>query len=188
MTTKAPSRPGNPHRLGRMLGTGFVVLVALALIGLLAYGMLAPRTTTGSVPVRVRDARDFTLPLHSGGTLQLSALRGTPVVLNFWASWCAPCKQEAPILEAVSRRYQGREVLFLGVNVWDKDEDAQAFLRQFNITYDSVIDASGNTAIDYGVSGIPETFFIDRDGKIRRHFVGPIGDQQLASFIDELLQ
>lgn len=188
VTSDAQLPRKNSMRPGQIIGTAFVVLVALGLLGLLAWGMMIPRTNTGSVTVRNRDARNFILPQHSGTPVELAKLQGKPVVLNFWASWCEPCKQEAPILESVYRKYQDTELVFLGVNVWDKDDDAREYLRQYNITFDSAIDASGGTAIDYGVSGIPETFFIDRNGKIVRHFVGPLGDQQLAGFIDEILK
>ena len=188
VTSEAKLPPKNQMRPGQIIGTAFVVLVAVGLLGLLAWGMLVPKTNVGSVTVRNRDARNFTLPQHNGAPVELAKLQGKPVVLNFWASWCEPCKLEAPILESVYRKYSGTDVIFLGVNVWDKNDDAREYLRQYNITFDSAIDATGGTAIDYGVSGIPETFFIDRNGKIMRHFIGPLGDKQLTGFIDELLQ
>ena len=106
-------------------------------------------------------APDFALPLLGGGTLASADLRGSPVVVNFWASWCAPCREEAPTLEATYKQYQGQGVRFVGIDYEDIDTDAANFVSEFGITYPSVRDPGGTLATAFGVRGVPETFFID---------------------------
>src|SRR5712691_3023516 len=107
----------------------------------------------------------FTLPRLDGhGDLGLAAFRGKAVVLNFWASWCIPCKQEAPNLEAAWRRWRPHGVVFVGVDAQDFYGDARQFGKRYEITYPLVRDGSGKVVGDYGVSGFPETFFVDRRG------------------------
>lgn len=132
--------------------------VPLLLIGLLAYGLLrtqAPKAVVGAV------APSFQLPRLGGQTLSSDQLRGKPLVLNFWASWCRPCREEAPTLERAWERYGAQGVQFLGVNVQDSPEDAMAFTREFWITYLSVRDRDLRLWTDLGMRGVPETFFID---------------------------
>lgn len=177
-----------------------VALVALALIGLLAllgYGMLrrqgrsfagfAVNTVGQAVEIKERPAPDITLQLFDGQTFRLAEQRGRVVVVNYWASWCPPCREEARTLEAVSRAYRDRGVVFVGVNVWDAEGDARAFLREFGVTYPNGPDPTGGILIDYGVTGIPETYFIDRQGMLVRRWIGPLTDQQLRTLLEELL-
>jgi cytochrome c biogenesis protein CcmG/thiol:disulfide interchange protein DsbE len=119
--------------------------------------------------------------------LRLAALRGQPVVINFWASWCQPCRQEAEVLERFAREYGPRGVAFVGVNVWDNADKARAFLEEYGVTYHNGEDRGGSAAIDYGLTGLPETFFVDRDGQLVRKFIGPITERALRAAVEELL-
>jgi cytochrome c biogenesis protein CcmG/thiol:disulfide interchange protein DsbE len=117
--------------------------------------------------------------LDGRGTVDLAALRGRVVLLNFWASWCAPCKQEAAKLEAAWRRWRGRGVVFVGIDAQDFDSDARRFIGKHGITYLNVHDGAGATAARYGVSGFPETWLVDRRGRLVAHVAGPLGSEPL---------
>ena len=141
-----------------------------------------------------RPAPDFTLPVLPpyredwGETLRLSDHLGKkPVVLNFWASWCLPCYEEAPVLEATWRRYRDR-VLFLGINTQDKEEEALRFIAQFGLTFPQVYDPRGRVGVDYGMYGVPETFFIDREGRVLARHAGAIDEATLERYLEEALR
>ena len=109
----------------------------------------------------------FTLDrLDRPGKLSLAAYRGRPVVLNFWASWCVPCKEEAPLLEEVWRNHRDQGLVVLGVDINDLRGDARRFARQNRMSYPLGFDGMGETSTDYGLTGVPETFFIARSGKL----------------------
>jgi thiol-disulfide isomerase/thioredoxin len=109
----------------------------------------------------------FTLDrLDRPGKLSLAAYRGRPIVLNFWASWCVPCKEEAPLLEAVWKRHRDEGLVVLGVDINDLRSDARRFARENRMSYPLVFDGVGETSTDYGLTGVPETFFIARSGRL----------------------
>ena len=175
---------------------GIVALFLVVLLGLLVWGMARKDgsiagfavNTVGQVGRLPRGpAQDFQLHLFTGGDFRLSEQRGKLVLVNFWASWCPPCRDEAPVLERAWQRYQDRGVVLVGVDIWDADQDARAFLRQFGVTYPNGLDQNGSAAVDYGLTGIPETFFIRSDGTVARHWIGPLTDEQIAALIEELL-
>ena len=142
-------------------------LAAVPVLALLAYGFkLDPRDIPS--PLVGRPAAPFALTSFDGTPMTLDALRGKVVVLNFWASWCYPaCYEEAPVLERGWRAYRDRGVVVLGVDIQDKDEAGRKFIRDFGLTFPNAPDPSGRVSVDYGVYGVPETFFIDREGRIR---------------------
>ncbi len=164
-----------------------VLALAVPLVALLGYGFTRdPRAIP--TPLIAKPATPFTLTLFDGRTLRLEELRGKVVFLNFWASWCPPCRAEARVLETAWRTYKDRDVVFVGVDTQDRDEDARAFLREFGITYPNGRDASGKIPIDYGVWGLPETFIIDREGRITYKHVGGLGWRTITTKLDEALQ
>jgi cytochrome c biogenesis protein CcmG/thiol:disulfide interchange protein DsbE len=133
-------------------------------------------------------APDFELPSLDGGTpIALSSFRGQVVVLNFWATWCAPCRVEAPGLRRVSERYRDRGVRFLGVDYRDDDAAGRAFVDEFDLPYPSVTDPSGSLAYDYELIGFPTTFIIDPAGTIRYRFVGYLDENVLEKALDDVL-
>jgi len=172
----------------RLLIRLLIVLVAVgSVIALLAYGFtLNPREIR--TPLLGKPAAAFTLALFDGRRLSLEELRGKVVFLNFWASWCPPCRAEARTLEAAWQEYKDRDVVFLGVNIQDSEEGARGFIEEFGITYPNGRDASGKIAIDYGVWGIPETFIIDREGRITYKHVGAVSRPTMTTKLDEALR
>lgn len=119
------------------------------------------------------------VPAIGGGKLALSELRGHPVVLNFWASWCIPCREEAPILRAGALHHRG-QVVFLGIDVQDLTGDGRAFARKYRINYVSLGDNSDNAYNAYGLTGVPETYFIDAHGRAVVHVIGVVSAATLA--------
>jgi cytochrome c biogenesis protein CcmG/thiol:disulfide interchange protein DsbE len=183
-----------------MAGRAAALLVLGMFIALLVYGLStkSPRTDIDEALARAEPvpAPDFELPVLERGSLgsllarrlrpaladgrvALDELRGTPVVLNFWASWCVPCREEAPTLERAWRRARGVGVLFLGLNMQDLTGDARAFIREFDNSYLNVRDQSNGVARDWGVTGIPETFFITARGRVVGHVIGVVSPERL---------
>ena len=163
--------------------TGVIVFF----VWLLAYGFTRDARYIHS-PLIGRQAPDFTLTRFDGGTLSLKDLRGKAVLVNFWASWCLECRVEAPALEAGWQTYKDKDVVFVGVDIQDKEPDARAFIKEFGITYPNGWDVSGKVAVNYGVWGIPETFFLDREGRITYKHVGAVERQTIIAKVGEALQ
>lgn len=120
------------------------------------------------------------------GLLSLEELRGRPVVVNFWASWCIPCRDEAPILNASARAHRG-DVVFLGIDVQDLSWDALAFLREFDTPYVSVRDVENDTYENYGLTGVPETYFLDAEGRIVAHIPGAVVRRTLEQGVSQVI-
>ena len=164
-----------------------VPLSVLPVLALLAYGFrVDPRAVPS--PLVGRPAAPFALTGFDGKPVALADLRGKVVVLNFWASWCNPaCYDEAPVLEQAWRTYRERGVVVVGVDIQDKNEAAQEFIRRFGLTFANAPDPQGKVSVDYGVYGVPETFFVARDGTIRAKHVGALTDEVVRANVDRLL-
>ena len=162
-------------------------LAALPLLALLAYGfVLDPRSIPS--PLVGRPAAAFALTAFDGNALTLESFRGKVLVVNFWASWCNPaCYEEAPVLERAWRTYKSRGVVVVGVDMQDTPEAAQEFIRRFELTFPNAPDHGGKMAVEYGVYGVPETFFVDRTGTIRAKHVGAVTDDIIRGTLDRLL-
>ncbi len=176
------------HPGGRRLIWLIVVLTLLGtLIGLLALG-LQPRT---SRLLQGKPAPPFEITAVNGDFVgqkfSLANLRGDVVVLNIWASWCVECMREAAVLEQAWRAYRERGVWFIGVDYLDTDTAGLAYLKRFGITYPNGPDIGSRIYQDYHATGVPETFFIDREGIVQHVQIGPIGQAQLYALLDRLL-
>ena len=171
----------------RLAAQAAAVAAVVALLGLLVWKVTVggENAVTGSLASGTRpEAPVFELArLPDGGELSLDELRGKAVVLNFWASWCGPCKEETPLLERTWKRYRGKDVLFVGVNVKDFRGDAVGFLREYGVTYPNVYDGKGWTVGRYGVTGFPETYFLDAQGRVVHRVAGPVQEDDLDAGI-----
>ena len=159
----------------------FVVLVAF--LGLLGWGLVKAQKS----PITSGAAPDFTLTSFDGKTLTLSKLQGKVVVVNFWASWCPPCRVEAPYLEQTWRKYKDRGVVFIGVDYVDTEPNALTYLKEFDITYFNGPDLGTRISQSYNIKGVPETYYVARNGEVRGNTIGPLSPPQLDQKIDTLL-
>jgi cytochrome c biogenesis protein CcmG/thiol:disulfide interchange protein DsbE len=181
----------------RRQGVVITVLVVAALGGLFAFGLLRGEPDR-DIPSELvgKPAPPFELPVHAryrdefGETLSLADLRGRPLVVNFWASWCAPCYDEAPVLEAYWREYRDTDVLFVGIQTQDRGKRAEgtAFIERFDLSFPNLIDDDSAVSVDWALFGVPETFFVSRDGVVVDKHIGPVTPELLDRQLAALLQ
>ena len=176
-----------------LLASGLPVLALFALLAWASMksggnpGGFGVNAEFGQVEVSADQADDFSLKLMAGGTLTLSELRGKAVMVDFWSSWCPPCRQEAPVLAEVYMEYEGLPVEFVGVDIWDVPSAAQEHIDRYNVPYPNGIDVDGIIVINYGVTGLPEKFFISPEGTIVKKFVGPMSPSKLRGILNDML-
>ncbi len=165
------------RRLGWAAGAAAIAVI-LAAAG---WGMAHPATPIPAAAAG-QAAPELVVRSFDGATIRLSELRGRPVVLNFWASWCVPCRQEDPALRTAARAHAG-QVTFLGVDIKDSGAAARAYEQSARHPY-PVGDAVSGGAADFGVTAPPETVFIDASGRLAGKFVGPLDDRTLARYLE----
>ena len=164
-----------------------VVCLLLLPVALLAYGLRGDPRVVPS-PLIGKPAPGFTLQLFNGEAITLENFRGRAVVVNFWASWCLACREEAEALESTWRRHKEHGVMFIGVNIQDREPDALAFIREHNKSYPNGPDPTGVVSIAYGMYGVPETFIIDGAGRITHKHIGAVTEEILGREIERFLQ
>jgi len=170
----------------RIWSTGarvLVILGVLGFIGLLGWGLYQVQKE----PLAKGLAPDFTLTSFEGQTYTLSDLRGKVVIINFWASWCPPCREEAAYLEQTWRKYKDQGVIFIGVDYADAEKPALAYIDEFDITYFNGPDLGTRISQSYNIKGVPETYYVAKDGTLRGNKIGPLKAPELDNKIEELL-
>jgi cytochrome c biogenesis protein CcmG/thiol:disulfide interchange protein DsbE len=163
------------------------VLVPLAVVILLAAIFGIQLVRRGQTQPTEGAAPPFSLTTFDGETYTLEKLRGKIAVVNFWASWCGPCRAEAPELQKAWEKYRDKGVVLLGVAYTDTERQARAFIAEFKQTYPNGLDIGTKISTDYRIRGVPETFFIDRNGKIVRFFMEPLNLSMISSVLDKML-
>lgn len=172
-----------PNRIWSTTGRLVVVFLVVGLIALLAWGLVQAE----KAPLEAGMAPDFTLTSFDGRTYTLSELRGNVVIINFWASWCPPCREEAAYLERTWRKYKDKGVIFIGVDYADAEKPALAYIDEFDITYFNGPDLGTRISQRYNIKGVPETYYVAKDGTLRGNHIGPLFEPELDNRIDELL-
>ncbi|WP_437676081.1 TlpA family protein disulfide reductase [Sorangium sp. So ce131] len=168
----------------KILYPAVAVLLALsALFGL----FVLPRLSPGVGGMIGAEAPDVTLPVavngDPGARMQLAELKGQPVILDFWATWCGPCAVQAPILDRIARRYQGKGLVVLGVNVDDPPHVAAQYALQKGLSYPILIDVTRDASARYGVDKLPSLVVIDRQGKIAAYLTGIVDEESLSEIV-----
>ena len=186
-STPAPAAaPASPARRPRLWQVA-VFLVVMVLLALVAWQMGHNGPLAAAQVGAGQAAPDFTLQTFDGQTVRLADLRGKVVLVNFWASWCVPCAQEAPDIENTWRAYQDRGVVFVGVDYVDTETEARGYLHNFNISYPTGADLGTRISQAYRIRGVPETYIIDQQGTLRATFIGPTTAAQIKGKLDPLL-
>ena len=188
VTPEPENVPEAASRRGALLLLGGLVVV-LAVFFVVAF---APKgePANGRLP---GDPAGYAMPtlvmpkLDGSGTLDLASLRGKPIVVNFWASWCEPCQAEAALMGAAEKTWRSKGVVFIGIDSEDKPAEAKAFMTKYGIAYSSVSNPDATANARWGVTGYPETFFIGRDGRIVSKFISSLDKATLDSSISAIL-
>ena len=174
----------DPHSPVKRKSDYFIAIILLAvLLGLLGWAFINDQSNS----VEGGLAPDFTITSFEGETLTLSDLRGQVVVINFWASWCIPCRDETPYLESIWRIYQDKDVIFIGVDIQDTIKEALGFIDEYDVTYFTGPDFGSEIAKAFKLQGLPQTFFIAKNGEINSVIIGELIPPELEEKLDELL-
>lgn len=183
VTTEQMSAEQEPTTRKRSYGSIVAFALILSLLAILGWRLIdvnRGQVETGMAP-------DFSLASFEGETITLSDLRGQVVIVNFWASWCPPCREEAPYLEDTWRKYKDENVVFIGVDYADTEVKALAYIEEFDITYFNGPDLGTSISNDYKIKGVPETYYIAKNGEVRGVKIGPLVAPELDLKIEELL-
>ncbi|MEK9658660.1 MAG: redoxin family protein [Chloroflexota bacterium] len=195
MTEPASAPTGWTRR--RALLFALAMSPVLALVGLLAWGLVATGGTPGGLaefnetaeqPVTLQRTPAYSgFDISGSGVVNNATLAGKVVVVDFWSSWCVACRLEAESLAAVQREYAGQGVEFVGIAIWDDAGASLRHIERYGVGYPNLLDADGRLGVSFGVRGVPEKFFLDREGRIVRKIIGPMSPEALRAALDALL-
>ncbi len=173
-----------------VVGIPLLIFVVVLVVGMVRSGRDGGRPgvneTLGEVAVTTEKNADFLVTTLDGRELRLSDLRGSIVMVDFWSSWCPPCRAEAPVLVEAYERWSKLGVEFVGISIWDDEDEVRDFVMRHGIAYPNAIDDDGGIAVEFGVKGIPEKFFVNAEGEIVRKVNGPNTSQSLDEVLTEM--
>lgn len=167
---------------GSKLAVLVIIIIILIIMG---YAIFGKREAVTSSPLVGKQAPDFTLKQFDGEEIKLSDLRGKTVLVNFWASWCMPCRQEARALEESWEKYKDKDVVFIGVNVWDEQSSAISYMDKYGGPYPHGTDPAEEIQVEYGIGGVPETYFISPSGVIIDKYNGPLTERIIDYYLQK---
>lgn len=173
-------------KTGYWIVLGIVALVAVIIGADLLAGGTLPLGEQAELTKDMGPAPNFVVKIIDGRKVSLKDFKGKPLIINFWASWCPPCREETPLLVETAKRYKGR-VDFLGIVFQDTVANVRQFYSEFDIPYPSAVDPTEAASQAYKITGVPETFFIDAKGHLRGQVIGAINKETLTKMIDETL-
>lgn len=183
---QSPTETSTPVSASRSVMFWRLLFIGIPLLFILFLGLRLYQTNT-SEQRAAGEAPPFTFTTFEGETISLADLRGKGVVLNFWASWCDPCRAEAELLELTWQQEKDRGIVFIGLDYLDQEPAAKAYLAEYQISYPNGPDLQSDAARRFGIKGVPETFFIDPEGKIAHMVIGPIvNEAQFAQALDKI--
>ena len=172
---------------GRLLvvaiGAGLLALVAA--LGLASFDDVG-QDPIGEVDPGIERASAFSLPSLDAGELSIGDYSGGPVFLYFWASWCAPCEREAPLIERLWREYEARGYTFVGVNIWDSEREAQRFAERHGLTFPILFDGDGDVYLEFGVNGVPAAYFLAPGLEVERKFLGELREDEFRDMLEDI--
>ena len=160
-----------------------VAVVVIALLAVLALALARGRPEERGALAGGR-APAFNLLTFQGGRFNLAEHAGGPVLVYFWASWCLPCRDEAPIIQRLAAEYEDRGYAFVGVNIWDAEKDARAFVQQYGLTFATVADQKGEVYLDFGVERLPTAIMLGPGLQVERRFLGQLREPELRALLD----
>ena len=164
-----------------MLIAGFTIFLAIGVMGTTTATSRSGKELVG------KKAPSFVAPKVGGQLVSLENYKNKLLVLNFWASWCPPCRDETPGMERIWRKYEDQGVVILGINVQDGEKEAERYISEFGVTFSNALDLDGSITVDYGVTGLPVTFFIDNDSVVTGRWVGSISEDRLDNWVSNLI-
>lgn len=170
-----------------MKRTLLFIIIVVPIVILLAFGLTRDPNLLSSALLN-KPAPDFSLVDLEGKTVRLSSLKGDIVVVNFWATWCGPCLQEHQTLQWARKEYQNEPIHWLGIVYQDQESEARSYLKKYGRPFVALFDPQSKVAIEYGVGGVPETFFIDKAGIVRNKLSGVLTPDYLGQQLEMLLQ
>jgi len=163
-------------------------ILTVLIIALLAYTLWSGLSGKGNVqtPSQLvgKPAPEFALKSFSGEKVRLSDFRGKTLLVNFWASWCHPCREEAPALESAYMSLSGNDVEFIGINIMDDRKSAEEYVKSFGGSFVNIYDPENRVHLEYGVGGVPETFFVNPEGIITGKYRGPLTEKMIMNYIE----
>jgi cytochrome c biogenesis protein CcmG, thiol:disulfide interchange protein DsbE len=166
-----------------LIASGVVLLILVGLVLALVKGVGGEGQTESTLT----EAPEFTLEAFDGSTLALAEHEDQPILLYFWASWCTPCKTEAPLMEKLWAEYRDKGYLFIGMNIWDSETEARAFAEDYGLTFPTVRDRENKVYLDYGVESLPLAFFLRPGLEVDQRHLGELKEADLRSMLDDLV-